>query len=593
MIKIYKNLLYFLLAICVTFSLEGVLKVNSDYFVISNSVFSLFIILCVFILLMKTEKILNKRLFIFSSILGLLFSAFLVIGTKIYLGRFDLSEKWVYINILMFSPMTICCISLLLNYLSSADTFAIRGEHLFKIKIFETPKKIFIYSWIIIFLAWTVVLLAFFPGIFNYDASYQFKLADTGYVNAFHPLIHTYFISILLWIGKSLGNFEIGLFLNSIIQMLFLSFSMAYSCFFMSKIKAPKVIILISLMLFALLPINPLLALSTTKDIIFSGAFLLLFLKTFEMILFTKQFFEKKYNYFVFIVLSILMIAFRRNGIYAYIILIPFLFFAIKKFRYQILCMMISSVLLIQVINGQLIKAVGAVPLEYETIVVLGVPILQVVNAINFESDKLSEEEKNAVYEIMPSEYMSKYNKYVIDDISYYIDIKKIVENPKKYFDLWINIGLKAPESYINAFLSLNLPYWYPDMIYPQIQLFLETRTKPFYTEEYKKMEMKSFIPIINKAYTNIGNTGAHQRIPVLSMLCSPGFNVWILILYVFFCLYNKRYKIIVPSILLFGLLATLLAAPGGLMRYAYGIMLCIPILIVIMTSKGEFYSEK
>lgn len=580
------------MALFTIISVEDVLKTEGQYFVLTNSILSVFVIAGVICLLHKTEKIISKRLFICSSILGVLYAAFLVIGTKIYMGRLSITYQSVIAlcaKILMLSPLMICAVAFIIYHIPRFMELLKRIGTGIKL---PKEKSVLIYSWIIIFAAWTVVWLAFFPGILNYDAPYQFRQADTGYVNTFHPLIHTYYISSLMWLGKALGNFAIGLFLNSVIQMLFLSFCMAYSCSFMVRIKAPRIVVFIAVLIFALLPINPILALSTTKDIIFSGLFLLLFVKVLEMILYTDMFFEKKCNYFVFILISVLMIAFRRNGIYGYILLIPFLGFIINKYRYRVFCMMIGSIMVFSTVNSAFEKAVGASALPGEETFVIGVPILQVVNAALYEEDKLSAEELQMVNELIASDDREKYNRYILDPIVAAVNIEKIMEEPGKYLKLYSDIGLKAPESYINAFLSINLPYWYPDMIFPHIQAFLETSSKPFQQEDYETIEVKSFIPFITKAYTEMGLNGAHQKIPVLSMLCSPGFSVWILMLYIFICLYYKKYRYIVPCFLLLGLFATIMVAPGGLMRYAYGIMICVPMLIAIVTSSEVFSVE-
>ena len=71
-------------------------------------------------------------------------------------------------------------------------------------------------------------------------------------------------------------------------------------------------------------------------------------------------------------------------------------------------------------------------------------------------------------------------------------------------------------------------------------------------------------------------------------MLFSSGFSVWILLLYIAWCIYKKQYKLLFPAAFLVGYWLTSLVGPVVLYRYVYPIMVSIPILIAKAITQNE-----
>lgn len=101
--------------------------------------------------------------------------------------------------------------------------------------------KIFFFSWMVFTAAYVPCLLAFYPGLYTYDMSWQWQqFLGYGYTTH-HPLIHTFFASWLIELGNQIfGDYQKGLFLHSVVQMLIMTGSMAFAMTFLVKWKVPK-----------------------------------------------------------------------------------------------------------------------------------------------------------------------------------------------------------------------------------------------------------------------------------------------------------------------------------------------------------------
>jgi hypothetical protein len=167
-------------------------------------------------------------------------------------------------------------------------------------------------------------------------------------------------------------------------------------------------------------------------------------------------------------------------------------------------------------------------------------------------------------------------------------------KDPVKYLKVWLNVGIKCPMTYINAFVSNNFGYWYPDMIYPDAGAwhpYIEYKMTDV-PGDYLLIKRHSLIPQFESYYNDIAYKTVFQKIPVISMLFNEGFAFWVLILTGIVCFYRKQYKLFVPFALLIGLWCTLLLSPVVLLRYAYPIMIAEPLMFAIVFLGSRFKEE-
>ena len=113
-------------------------------------------------------------------------------------------------------------------------------------------KHALIKFWAIIFLSWMPCLLAYYPVLFNYDVMRQMPEVLSGQYSVFHPISHTLMLGLFFKIGKLLNSVNVGFFLYSIVQILFLSFSMAFALNTLNRMKVKKRYILFTLIFYSI-----------------------------------------------------------------------------------------------------------------------------------------------------------------------------------------------------------------------------------------------------------------------------------------------------------------------------------------------------
>ena len=99
---------------------------------------------------------------------------------------------------------------------------------------------------------------------------YAVLLDPNVYITNHHPVLHTVLLGGLAKIGNLMGNVNIGIFIYSIIQIVIVVFTLALTIYYMRKLKTPSIIRIITLIIYALVPVFPLYAMSVVKDVIFN-----------------------------------------------------------------------------------------------------------------------------------------------------------------------------------------------------------------------------------------------------------------------------------------------------------------------------------
>lgn len=95
--------------------------------------------------------------------------------------------------------------------------------------IVKTGKKYFCVDFCIIIIMWLPVLMAYYPGIFAYDASNQVCQVVNESYSTHHPMVHTLLLGKLFEIGHLLGDNNIGVLIYCLIQMGILAFSFSFA----------------------------------------------------------------------------------------------------------------------------------------------------------------------------------------------------------------------------------------------------------------------------------------------------------------------------------------------------------------------------
>ena len=450
--------------------------------------------------------------------------------------------------------------------------------------------KVFLRQWLIIFLCWIPVFLAFYPGAFVYDASDEYVQVATRIFTTHHPLAHVLLLGGFVCAGNAFfDSYNIGIALYTLCQMLFLSGVFSYTVSYIREKIKNKYIIWGMIGFYGFFPVIPMYAVCSSKDTIFTGAFLIVTIKMLQMFENTGEFFENKGNVAFFMASAVIMMLFRNNGFYAYVVwgFVVFLAYLLRKINkrdcLKVILIMFSSIVIFLGCSKILTVATKAEQGGKQEM--LTVPIQQMVRTYLYSPETYTEEEKELLFKVIPQEELHLYTPRLSDLLKSKFDNQKFQENKEEFIKLWVKVGVRKPMIYLNAWLMTSYGYWYPDAVinvYGGIGRYTFTYQDSSYfgfETEYPGIRESKF-PWLEEQYRKISLELFQQKVPGVSMLFSPGFLLWCFLFFVFFFLKNKEWNrtLGLAGILLLWLTAVL--GPTYLVRYVLILWFALPVII-------------
>ena len=453
-------------------------------------------------------------------------------------------------------------------------------------KIFK-PSKInyFIYL-AIIFIAYVPYFLAHFPGLATPDSLTQILQGVGIYdLTNHHPVLHTAIIGIFMKIGGVLENYNIGIALYSIIQMLSVSAIFAYAVYYMVKKNVPVILRAIALIYYAFYPVHSIYSITLWKDIPFALCMLLFTIILIELIQNKEEFFKLKKNIILFTVSMIFVILFRNNGLYVVLLTMPFVLVFARKYYKPLLISFFIVILFYSVLwKGIVFKAFNIQ--EGSIVEALSVPMQQIARVVNSKEEKLTDEEKEQIHKFWPIDNLGDiYDPRLSDNVKWSADAEQLKENKGEFIELWLKLFVKYPVTYVESFLCNSYGYWYPEACNWVIAKHIETDNVP--DSQVLNLEEK---PIIEgKLINKLSDLTEKRNVPVLSMVFSIGFAMWLVFIQMAYIIYKKKYRLLIIFVPILALWLTNLASPVYCeFRYMYSLFTCLPILLFAVNKNEE-----
>lgn len=433
---------------------------------------------------------------------------------------------------------------------------------------------------VILLCCWLPWFLYNFPGVMTPDSISQYSQAMglTGYSDH-HPFAHTLLIKLLLSMGMALfDNVYAAIACYTVFQMVLMALLLCYCICILYRYGAGRKLCLLFLIFYACVPYNGSFAVTMWKDVLFSG-FLLLFALCLYRLLHLYAAggrLKKQPGLLALLLLSGLLVClFRSNGLYVFLLTAPFLIIVLRR-EWKLLLPGILAVLVLALfIKGPVYDALGvAEPAFSES---LSIPAQQIARVV-YEGRALTQEQIDLLEKTVDYDSIADYYQPELSD-----PIKALIQygNPEylethkgAYLKLWIQLGLRYPLDYWNAFVDQTRGYWYPgepgltvnESISPN-DVGLTGQSVLSGTPAWKVVE------ILNKLYTIL---------PLYGLLYSIGAFTWAAVFWCVNCALNGRKRNFLLFVPFFALILTLcLATPVAAdLRYAYPLILSMPLLL-------------
>lgn len=534
----------------------------------------------------------DRRGIIAAGVTGLLFSVCMAFGVQL-----DMAESVCFTDVGMWLSVMVWAVTFTLWIYRSWQWLSMRNMNTDKETSTEeqrisrkvTDKKKTVYTMLLLLLCWLPVFLAVYPGFFVYDAQDELIQVQTRNFTTHHPLPHVLLLGgIILAVNKVVDSYNAGIAAYTLFQMFVMAGVFTYVLHFMKRIGVRRWLRIVSLLYFGLFPVNVMFVLCSAKDGIFSGAFLLLLTALVDMVRDRKAFFTDWKRQALFVGSALVMMSFRHNGMYALLVMIPILVGYMKGYRKQTGILLGLAFAAYFGLSAGLTAGLHAEDSENQEM--LTVPIQQLARTWKYDSESMSEEQKQTLYEILPEDVLPYYTAKVSDGVKIAFNNEAFSAEPGKYIRLWAEVGMEHPFTYVNAWLMTSYGFWYPDTVidvYRGNSVFTFTyEDSSFFGYEVEQPGVReSKIPVLDEFYRKLSLEVAQHKIPVLSMLFSPGFLFWLFAFTGGYVFYSRKYELLIPFGLILLLWLTVILGPTYLPRYVLVLWFALPGAAAVLVS--------
>lgn len=433
-------------------------------------------------------------------------------------------------------------------------------EFIKKIKIPKTV--IYALPTLIIF---TIVLLAYWPGILVSDSMVQWNQTQTGIFDDWHPAYNTIYIAILTKIWNNPG-FVLW------VQCIIMSITVGY---FFSRLdkyyNVNKYLLLVFSVVFAIIPLNFNFAVTLLKDTLYSS-FVIMLTAIIIDIINDKNFFDNKFKCAFLLVVELVIALFRHNGIIVVALtgIILILVYRKKIMPYVIFGAWIVIYLLMTSVGFKILNiqknsyANTYGPVSHIMARMLNTP------GVEFTDEEMQILEKYTDVELLKTTY----NQYNMD---YSINTQKIdalKESGSEYLKFGIKKAMQYPVVVIKHYIKLTSFLYSPVAFDGSYTVGMFTQTDLWvYNEKYPNLNENSKIPTLLPVLKKIENKYQDGTLGLITM--RPAIYMYLSIIMVVTISAMKKKKsvmlVVLPTVL--NTLSLIPAIPVAMTRYVYATM--------------------
>ena len=440
----------------------------------------------------------------------------------------------------------------------------------------RTGIQIAVFAVISITIFCTIDLLTLFlcdyPGALTPDSLWQMNQVTGGGYNNHHPFWHTMLIKGCVSIGLNIfHDINAAIALYSVFQIFLLSVCFTYALTTLYEMGVHVLVASLSLVFCAFMPYNIIYSFTMWKDILFGGMTLVFIVAVYRVI---YNIGNLRFNIVSLLYGGIGMCLLRSNGLFAFVLSVIVFALFFKRKYIRITGLFLGIIVISFIMSHPVLKAMNvAQPAFTES---LSIPLQQIAKVVT-DGRELSLEQKEMLGKVMDlSAVPHTYKNWLADPMKNLVgrsgNQEYLVQHKFEYFKVWLEIGLRYPAEYIEAWIDQTRGFWhggytrFPWDLWSIGENSLGINLK---INSYSAAELRN-------SYLNLFGYNETFR-PFWSI----GFNFWILMLFFICNIINRRKTeafMAVPAIAVS--LSLMIATPLYYeFRYAYATFTCLPFI--------------
>lgn len=430
----------------------------------------------------------------------------------------------------------------------------------------KKKKRLYFVVLLLLYFGLSVICyLAYYPGIFSYDAPDQVHQIFGSWYSNYQPLVHTLFFEFCIKVEGLVGIHPLGLILYVMIQSLIVA---AVEAYIAASLPGRPGIGLYYL----LIPTFALFSIVFAKDVLFGS---LLMLWTF---LFWRWNGNRKAGWVVLILMGAVVGLLRNNMVYAFGVML-LVALVVRKKKHAIL--LTTVILLLELVLKVVYPLAGVMPTsEREK---LSVPIVQMMSIYENADSGMEEADREAFRAYFM--YEPSYNPRFADPMKNVFDNAYYLKHKTEFWQLYGKYFTKMPTTFLSKFLDLNINFWYPfeSIMDPYgTKYYVETYTISLEEYPITNDHSESLLPELLPFYEGffLGD-GEFMNSGIMVSYFRLSFPFWIMVLCLFWTHLGEKRKLLIWSVYA-GLMLTYFLGPVSNYRYLYPFYLAMPMLVVI-----------
>lgn len=438
---------------------------------------------------------------------------------------------------------------------------------------------------LILLLCWLPLLIAFYPGMLNYDLNTEYRQWFYGEWDDRHPLLYIALCYGVYAVGRLLDEPELALMVVTILRMAALATALAYSCVFVQRRRAPAWALVLLTALYGLLPIFSVMSVSAAKDTPFTAAVLVLSLLCWDAVENPKAFFASKRRCIAFVLMVVFTYHLRKNGVAA-LVLLPLLILMVRGFRKKAACLCVAGLAATLLVNAVIYAAFQ--PFDQPSFQTYSIPAQQLVRAYNVGDMTAAEKEELRSWYV-DDQWGLMLHPHLADAAKGYLDQEKLKADGQSFLDLWARVGRKNKRIYAEAFLMLNIGSWYPDdlthsRIYRDTSGLLKgyLQTDEYDFAEYGVEQTPSPLPKLRSFVNKICRLNEYQKYPIVTVLFCTATPLWVILFACAMLIARRRARCLTAVSGVMALWLSYLFGPCTLARYMLPLYALAPVLLIL-----------
>ncbi len=459
--------------------------------------------------------------------------------------------------------------------------------------------KVFALSVLFLAVSWLPAYLAYYPAICAYDAPLQVGQAVDDYLIDHHPLVHTLLIRGAIFLGRDVfGDANVGIGIYAGLQLLFLAASFAYGIAMLHRFLIRPLWQLLVLLYGMFYPFHWYMAVTMTKDTVFTGFVILMTAALCALLLEGRDELRPRGTDAVLSFGTVGVILFRNNGKYALLVSLLILLLAAlfgrarRRLWGRIFGAMAVSFLLGNLLLSAVFTLSGAKQGDRREM--LSMPIQQLARTMIYhggvgvlpeDDNTMREEDRALIDDFLLDGAYRWYDADFTDPVKAHTNTYVVRYRYAEFFETYFRLLSDYPGDFINAALAVNAGYLYPNdeshaHINEQEGLTGRGYVQTYWYEAdlvprgiYKDSKWESLREILERWAD--GNT--YLKLPVLKYLFVPGSYLYLYLVLAGYLVIRKRWRMLVPLAFVLGYYITLFLGPTVQLRYLYPVMVLLP----------------